>query len=215
MPTPSGPDLLVLHGLRLKSFAGVDVVADLVGLPAEQVAELLEQFKGKEWVRYREGALTGWMLLPSGRVEAERLLADELDATGSRDVVDAAYRQFLTLNQPMLEVCTDWQLRPTDDGGEPVLNDHADAAYDENVIGELRAIDGEVQPIVGELAGVLDRFGGYPSRLSAALDKTAAGEHDWFTKPTIDSYHTVWFELHENLLATLGIERGKEETRTW
>ena len=37
-----------------------------------------------------------------------------------------------------------------------------------------------------------------------------AGEKDWFTKPTIDSYHTVWFELHENLLATLGIERGKE-----
>ena len=39
----------------------------------------------------------------------------------------------------------------------------------------------------------------------------AAGDGDWFTKPTIDSYHTVWFELHENLLSTLGIERGHEE----
>jgi hypothetical protein len=26
----------------------------------------------------------------------------------------------------------------------------------------------------------------------------------------IDSYHSVWFELHEDLLATLGIERGSE-----
>jgi hypothetical protein len=26
----------------------------------------------------------------------------------------------------------------------------------------------------------------------------------------IESYHTVWFELHENLLATLGIQRSKE-----
>jgi hypothetical protein len=26
----------------------------------------------------------------------------------------------------------------------------------------------------------------------------------------IDSYHTVWFELHEDLLSTLGIERSKE-----
>ena len=25
----------------------------------------------------------------------------------------------------------------------------------------------------------------------------------------IDSYHTVWFELHEDLLATLGIERDR------
>jgi hypothetical protein len=26
----------------------------------------------------------------------------------------------------------------------------------------------------------------------------------------IASYHTVWFELHEDLLATLGIERSSE-----
>ena len=36
------------------------------------------------------------------------------------------------------------------------------------------------------------------------------GETDWLTKPIIDSYHTVWFELHEDLLATLGLERGHE-----
>ena len=27
-----------------------------------------------------------------------------------------------------------------------------------------------------------------------------AGDSDWFTKPMIASYHTVWFELHEDLL---------------
>jgi len=26
----------------------------------------------------------------------------------------------------------------------------------------------------------------------------------------VDSYHRAWFELHENLLATLGIERARE-----
>ncbi len=26
----------------------------------------------------------------------------------------------------------------------------------------------------------------------------------------IPSYHTVWFEMHEDLLCTLGIERGAE-----
>jgi len=26
----------------------------------------------------------------------------------------------------------------------------------------------------------------------------------------IDSYHTVWFELHEDLLATLGRRRGDD-----
>jgi hypothetical protein len=36
------------------------------------------------------------------------------------------------------------------------------------------------------------------------------GQPEWFTKPVIDSYHTVWFELHEDLLCTLGIERASE-----
>jgi len=38
----------------------------------------------------------------------------------------------------------------------------------------------------------------------------SAGDVDWFTKPMIPSYHTVWFEMHEDLLCTLGIERGSE-----
>jgi hypothetical protein len=37
------------------------------------------------------------------------------------------------------------------------------------------------------------------------------GDLDWFTRPMIESYHTVWFELHENLLATLGIQRAMEQ----
>ncbi len=117
----------------------------------------------------------------------------------------------------MLRACTDWQLRPVEGTGssgagtaEPVLNDHTDATYDHTVIARLRALDAEVQPVARDLGAVLDRFGGYGARLTAALELTAAGDADWFTKPTIDSYHTVWFELHENLLATLGIERGQE-----
>jgi hypothetical protein len=42
------------------------------------------------------------------------------------------------------------------------------------------------------------------------MNNLASGDRDWFTKPTIDSYHTVWFELHEDLLATLGIDRISE-----
>jgi pyruvate,orthophosphate dikinase len=40
----------------------------------------------------------------------------------------------------------------------------------------------------------------------------ADGSHEWIARPTIDSYHTVWFELHEHLLATLGRTRTDERT---
>ena len=60
------------------------------------------------------------------------------------------------------------------------------------------------------MASLLDRFSGYSPRLSAARRRVVAGEHEWLTRPTIDSYHTVWFELHEDLLATLGRTRTQE-----
>jgi hypothetical protein len=112
------------------------------------------------------------------------------------------------MNAGMLALCTDWQMRTVD--GEQVVNDHADAAHDAAVIARLGATDDAIQPICAELAAALDRFDGYGRRLGAARQKVESGDLDWFTKPMIDSYHTVWFELHENLLATLGIDRATE-----
>ena len=48
------------------------------------------------------------------------------------------------------------------------------------------------------------------ARCALAMARVAAGEHDFFTKPIIDSFHTVWFELHEDLLTSLGLERSQE-----
>ncbi|MBI2705101.1 MAG: transcriptional regulator [Actinobacteria bacterium] len=210
----SDPELLVLTALRLKSFAPVEVVAMAAGLPPDETEPILRSLLGRELVKHREGVLTGWLLTPAGRKEGEQRLGAELEVAGARPAVEAAYAQFLPLNSEVLHICTDWQLL----GGESsqTLNDHSDADYDAAVISRLAAVDDKVQTILVELASALDRFAGYEPRLSRALARVQAGASsddgwaDWFTKPTIDSYHTVWFELHENLLATLGIERATE-----
>ena len=69
----------------------------------------------------------------------------------------------------------------------------------------------QVRPIIADLRTLLVRFAPYGNRLRGALEKLIEGERDYFTKPIIDSYHTVWFEMHEDLLATLGLDRSKEE----
>jgi hypothetical protein len=205
-PVASEPDLLVLVGLRLKNLVEAGVVAGAVDLPLEVVERSLRSFEDAGFVRHREGRLSGWMLTTAGRAEGERLLAEELDRHRLRDAVDAAYRRFLGLNQGFLGLCTDWQQR------EPgVLNDHTDPDYDAAVIARLVEADTGVQPVCAELAGLLQRFGGYDARFGAALDRVRSGEQEWFLKPLIDSYHTVWFELHEHLLATLGIDRSQEK----
>ena len=112
------------------------------------------------------------------------------------------YESFGPLNREVLRVCTDWQVRP---GGAP--NDHVDAAYDWSVIDRLTAVDERAGPLLRRLGRSVPHFAPYRERLRTAQRRVVDGERDWFTSPRVDSYHTVWMELHEDLLAALGLER--------
>ena len=206
---PSPLDLRVLHGLRLKGFVDTAPLARSLGLPAVAVQRQLETAATDGHVQRRTGNRVGWSLTTEGRKEGERMVADELDAHHLRAHVDRAYRRFVALNQPFLDLCTRWQVVDPTRG---VLNDHRDAAYDAALVAELAAIDRAVQPICGDLAAHLDRFAHYGPRLAEALRRIQAGDSAWFTKPTIESYHTLWFELHEDLLVTLGLDRVSEQS---
>lgn len=208
MTAPSDPRTLAIHGLRLKGFAEPPAVAEVVSLSEADAKALLDQLAGEGLVSYRDGRLSGFTLTPAGRAEHARLLAEELDAHGVRDAVHDAYTKFLRHNGDLLSVCTAWQLREVD--GPSTINDHTDPAYDAGVIEQLAEVHGHVEPICRELADSLLRFSSYGPRLTEALDRVRSGDIDWFTKPMIPSYHTIWFELHEDLLSTLGIERGQE-----
>jgi len=195
----------VLHALRVKGFAETDVLAEVTHLDDVTVVQALEGFAADGLVSRKQGVdVSGWVLSPQGRAEHQKRLADELDAAGARAAVEARYAEFAELNPVVLQVCTDWQLR---DGA---LNDHRDAAHDTSVVDRLAEAHERARPVLTGLATALPRFAGYADRLQHALDQVRAGRREWFDKPLIDSYHSVWFELHEDLLATLGLERSTE-----
>jgi len=142
------------------------------------------------------------MLTPAGRVEADerfRLSGPDLEA------VQAAYDRFLPLNQGLIQICHDWQMRS---GG--VTNDHKDPVYDWAVIDRLVAHDEKTGPIVRGLGRQVSRFAQYRERLRGARRLVEAEEHEWLLSPRIDSYHTVWMQLHEDLLLGLGLNRAEE-----
>jgi hypothetical protein len=195
----------VLHALRVKGFAETDVIAEVTHLDDVVVVRALEDFAAEGLAQRKQGVeVSGWVLTPQGRAEHEKRLAEELDAAGARPEVEARYAEFLRLNGPVLTVCTDWQLR---DG---VVNDHRDRTHDAAVIDRLVGLHERAQELLSGLATAVPRFGGYARRLHHALERIRNGDRDWFDKPLIDSYHSVWFELHEDLLATLGLERSAE-----
>ena len=210
MSNVSPPDLLVLHAVRVLGFAEGPVVAARFGLDPDETAELLLDAEASGWVSRGEFAgHRGWSLTEAGVAENERQLSGELVRAGAVERVREVYREFLPWNARLQRACTDWQLKPlSGDRFEP--NDHADPSWDEGVLGSLGEIDDALAGLDRRLTSVLARFGGYHRRFGEALRRAHGGERAWVDRSDIDSCHRVWFELHEDLVATLCIDRASE-----
>ena len=187
--TPSPADVIVLLAVRLAGRATadrVDAVARHLGGPGDVGARLDAAVEeGRVRVRGQERRHS---LTPAGEAELSGLLAAQTDAVGRADVM-VAYKAFLPLNRRVLAL----------------LGSEADAPR----LAALAALVDELRPVLASLEDQLSRFGRYGARFELALQR--AGDDDaWIESPAVDSVHTVWFELHEHLLATLGRDRTSE-----
>jgi pyruvate,orthophosphate dikinase len=54
------------------------------------------------------------------------------------------------------------------------------------------------------------RFGQYLARFDRAMAAVDAGDARFVASPRVDSYHSVWFELHEDLIRLAGRTREDE-----
>jgi hypothetical protein len=210
MSHPSDPRLRLLVALRVKGVGALDALAEATGLEPTDVAAPLADLAADGLAREHTGALAGWALTPAGRAEHARLAGTEVDRAGARGAVRGAYDGFRALNAAVLDACSRWQVREL--GGEMVVNDHRDPTYDAAVVADLARLEQRARPVLSTLAASLDRYGGYGPQLRRAVERVEAGDGDWFTRPVMPSFHTVWFELHEDLLTTLGLDRESEAT---
>lgn len=190
----------VLHALRIKGMADVATLVSITGADVGTVEGLLTGLASRGEAKHLD-ARDVWRLTEDGRAAHAVALASEI---ADRDLSALPYERFLALNSDFKQICTDWQVRR----GEP--NDHGDAAYDRAVLDRLVALDDDAEPVLDEIADVLDWTVRYRGRLSEALARLFGGDPKAFTGVLCDSYHDVWMELHEDLILTLGIDRAAE-----
>jgi pyruvate,orthophosphate dikinase len=195
-------ELAVLRALGLKGRATTDELSAATGVPAHTVASIADGLLASGAAKEMRGAL---VLLPVGREQLEGLLASER-AGIDQGTFRALYEDFTDVNGDFKALATDWQTRGED------VNDHTDADYDQTVLARLPGIHTRALPIIGRVAEQAPRLARYGNRLQTAHDKVQAGQHEWLLRPLIDSYHTVWFELHEELISLAGLTRLEEAT---
>ncbi len=207
LPHRSDPDFIVLHTLRCIGVASEERIAGASGMQVAETVARLRQLSDRGLVELDLGPFGGWSLTESGRTTGQETVREELGLAGGHQKVLDAYQAFLRLNPALLQICSDWQMQRV--GNTPILNDHTDPDYDAKVLSRLIRIDDAAQQVCSDLASHLMRFGLYRNRLSKAIERALAGDSA-YVADSFDSYHTVWFQLHEDLLVTLGISREDE-----
>lgn len=193
-------ELAVLRAVRLKGRPMSADVAAATGVTEQDAEEALRALTEAGTCKEVNGR---FMLDGPGRERLEQLLEEER-AGLDHDQLHRLYEEFNELNTELKQIMHAWQLR--DD--EP--NDHNDPEYDRGVIDRLVSLHDRFAPLAQQIVSMIPRLGSYPDRFAGATEKIQGGDHSWIAKPIADSFHTVWFELHEELIAALGLTREAE-----
>ena len=202
MSTAIDSDLLVLHGLAVKKAASAEAVADVVGIDQAETERALGSAKDAGRVLEARGM---YMLTPAGRSWLDEQYPSACAQLRSNPEYVGAYERFEVINREILDLFTRWQTVSV--GGSSVPNDHTDEDYDNGIIDELGDVHERSVPVLDAFAAVDPRFSIYKERLESAYDNVLGGEKNYVSGARIDSYHTVWFELHEDILRMLGRQR--------
>lgn len=195
---------LALHGVAIKKHAAAAVVADAVGLSEARADGLLKEAATGGRVVEAQG---GYVLSPAGRMILDNQYSRFYGALRADLAFVAAYERFVRVNVELKQVITDWQT--LDVGGQKVRNDHSNKDYDADVLDRLGDVHERYEPILAQLIRGLPRLAVYRHKLEGALEEAERGQIQWVSDAKLESYHTVWFEMHEDLLRVLG--RVREE----
>ncbi len=193
--------LRVLQTIRLKGRVLPGDLPASAGVDENSCATITQDVLASGLAEEARGRLK---LTTAGRERLTELLTAERNTVDAR-AVEGLYAEFGDFNSELKSLMTRWQLKTAD-----TPNLHDDPDYDQAVIDDLAALDGRFRSLLGRLVDTVPRLGHYPTKFADALGRVQAGDHSWFAKPLADSYHTVWFELHEDLIGLAGLTRLEE-----
>lgn len=191
----AGPhEFEVLQAILVRGFATPEQISTSSGLPADRVSPVVAAAQEAGFVKQRSGKITGASLTPAGKARLV-LLTDASTTAAQRAVIASAYDAFLAPNREFKALAAAWQVTP-------------DAAATQT---GLEPLHREVAEVIEQAASAQERFRVYLPRLNRALTAFRGGDADALARPLSESYHDIWMQLHEDLLATLGRARSEHD----
>jgi pyruvate, orthophosphate dikinase len=207
---PGGPGAValttddVVRVLVVKGYATPEGAATALRSTPEETSAILDRLVADGLA---ELAADSFRLTADGKTVGREMIATDTATWGAGNA-EAALDAFLALDQRMKETVTAWQMRDVD--GAQTFNDHADRDYDARVLADLAGLHADADAWLQPLVVGLPRLAAYRERLVLAAALAREGDGRYVASPRVDSYHGVWFELHEDLILLAGRNRADE-----
>lgn len=180
----------VLQQLMVESVAEATRVATLLDGPEPAVHDALESLEDEGFVRSEDGF---WYVTSPGEERLTELCRErfsEPEFSQLRCLFDA----FEDCDRQMKQLASEWQT--------------GDRSF-ERTTDELSGIHHDMAALFEQCdESVTAAYAPYIESLEAALQLFTVGESEYFTGADVQSYHNIWFRLHDDLLRTLGEERS-------
>ncbi|KOS58212.1 hypothetical protein [Rhodococcus rhodochrous] len=200
-PTPVPHEINLLQALRLKGRIEIEALPRTLAADPASVDPLVTAHVEAGHCIHKGNFLR---LTADGKQTLVEWTTHERAALDTTRL-EALYEDFDPFNSALKVLITRWQMI---DDSTP--NDHTDAAYDAAIIDELEGLHSEFTKWLASLTDIVPRLAHYPTRFDSAMNELRDGNYTYVARPIIDSYHTVWFELHEELIGLLGRDRATE-----
>lgn len=184
------PAFLVLNALYLKKMASPGDLADVSGVPADQVRAMVGSFAEQGWVLDLGDEL---LIQPEGMAEVQAGYRQTYSDLSQREEMPRWFARFEPINRQFIKLVTDWQQTE----GDPKVQDRVIATVERLV------------KLIGEMTELVPRYAGYVRRFERSVTAVDQGNPDFVCTPTVDSLHNIWFEFHEDFLGILGKERAE------
>jgi hypothetical protein len=179
---------LVLNALYLKKMASAGNLAEISGLPSDQVRGMVSDFAERGWLLDIGDDL---LIQPEGMEEVQGYYRETYSDLSQTDEMPRWHARFEPINKQFIKLVTDWQQT----GGDPKVQDRVIATVERLV------------KLIGEIAQLVPRYASYVRRFEQSVTTVDQGNPDFVCTPTVDSLHTIWFEFHEDFLMIQGKER--------
>jgi pyruvate,orthophosphate dikinase len=185
-------ELEVLRLVVLRSRTDVDAIAFALGSTRPAVASSVADLIDADLLFTQGSSLAA---TAAGR---DRIAADVAEVVARHGPRFAGLLdRFQRPDRELKQIVTAYQLGPDGPDGAAIRRIH-------------EMITGEATAIISAAAAVVPRLERYGARLDAALAQLASGDARYLAHPAVDSIHTIWFELHEELIRLAGTDRATE-----